>query len=488
MTDPGQEPNWLTATELGAAYRRGALSPREAVAASFERIEAVDAGLNAFCALDRDRAMADASASEARFRRGAPLGPLDGVPVAIKDLTPTAGLRTAFGSRVFADHVPGEDAIVVERLRAGGAVIVGKTTTPEFANASVTDSPLTGTTRNPWNPDRTSGGSSGGSAVAVATGCVPLAEGSDMGGSVRIPACFCGVVGIKPSLGRIPFALLPNLYDPLAHHGPIARSVADARLFLAATAGPDERDPLSLPADKDGFAADLPDLAGRRVAFSPDLGFVSVEPGVADNARATLDALEAAGATVDTVALDLSPAVYDAGYKLFAALMLSYHGHLEETHADMLDPTLREFFAIGRSLSVAELMQSRIAVSDEWRKLAKLFATYDALACPTMPRTATPVGVTEFDFSGQDGQGRTITFDLTFPFNLFGHVPAITVPSGLGPDGMPTGLQIAGRRHSENMVMAMADRVHDHTVWTRRLKALGPWPQRSPGIEEGGVR
>jgi Asp-tRNA(Asn)/Glu-tRNA(Gln) amidotransferase A subunit family amidase len=484
MSDPGQEPNWLTATELGALYRRGALSPHEAVAASFRRVEAIDPGLNAFCALDRDRAMADARASETRFRRGEPIGALDGVPVAIKDLTPTAGLRTAFGSCVHAENIPAEDAIVVERLRAAGAVIVGKTTTSEFANASVTDSPLTGTTRNPWDPDRTSGGSSGGSAVAVATGCVPLAEGSDMGGSVRIPACFCGVVGLKPSLGRIPFALLPNLYDPLAHHGPIARSVADARLFLAATAGPDERDPMSLPADRDGFEADLPDLRGRRVAFSADLGFVSVESCVADNARAALVALEAAGVRVEDVSLDLSAAVYEAGYKLFAALMTSYHGHLEETHGDLLDPTLLEFFAIGRSLSVAELMESRIAVSHEWRKLAKLFATYDALACPTMPRTATPVGRTEFDYAGHDERGRTITFDMTFPFNLFGHVPAISVPSGLGPDGMPTGLQIAGRRHSENFVLAMAGRVHDAARWTDRLKALGPWPRQSrPGTE-----
>lgn len=419
--------------------------------------------------------MHDAQRSRARFSAGVPTGPLDGVPVAIKDLTPTAGLRTAMGSRLFADNVPERDAIVVERLRAAGAIIVGKTTTSEFANASVTDSPLTGSTCNPWDPSRSSGGSSGGSAVAVATGCVPLAEGSDMGGSVRIPACFCGVLGLKPALGRIPFALLPNLYDPVAHHGPLARSVADIATFLSVTSGPDDRDPISLPAAPALDVPFEPDLRGLRIAFSPDLGFLSVEPDVMENAEATATRLREAGSLVETVDPGLSEALFEAGYKLFSAHMYRYYGHFEREHSDLLDPTLLHFFEIGRSLSAADLVDAQIVASREWLNMARLFETYDALACPTMPRTATLVGQSEFDFSGRDADGKSITFDMTLPFNLFGQLPALTLPSGLGRDGLPTGLQLVGRRHDERTILSLASILHAPDSWNARLRDLEPW-------------
>lgn len=475
MASPHSDINWLSASELSALFRSGELSPCEAVAASFSRIDEVDPHLNAFCALDKERAMRDAQRSRARFSAGMPRGPLDGVPVAIKDLTPTAGLRTAMGSRLFANNVPERDAIVVERLRSAGAIIVGKTTTSEFANASVTDSPLTGSTRNPWDPSRTSGGSSGGSAVAVATGCVPLAEGSDMGGSVRIPACFCGIVGLKPALGRIPFALLPNLYDPVAHHGPLARSVADIATFLRVTSGPDDRDPISLPAAPAWDVPPEPDLRGLRVAFSPDLGFLSVDPDVIENAEATANRLREAGALVETVDLGLSEALFDAGYKLFSAQMYRYYGHFEREHSDLLDPTLLHFFEIGRSLSASDLIDTQIVASREWLSMARLFESYDALACPTMPRTATPLGQSEFDFSGLDADGKPITFDMTFPFNLFGRLPALTLPSGLGRDGLPTGLQLVGRRHDEQTILSLASVLHEPDSWNARLRDLEPW-------------
>ncbi len=475
MTFSLRDINWLSASELGVLFRSGELSPCEAVASSFSRIAEVDPHLNAFCALDEERAKRDAQRSRARFSAGAPIGPLDGVPVAIKDLTPTAGLRTAMGSRLFADHVPERDAIVVERLRAAGAIIVGKTTTSEFANASVADSPLTGSTCNPWDPSRSSGGSSGGSAVAVATGCVPLAEGSDMGGSVRIPACFCGVLGLKPALGRIPFALLPNLYDPMAHHGPLARSVADVTAFLRVTQGPDDRDPISLSAAPAFDVPSEPDLRGLRVAFSPDLGFLSVEPDVVGNAKATAARLTDAGALVESVDLGLSEALFEAGYRQFSALMYRYYGHLEQEHADLLDPTLLHFFEIGRSLSAADLVDAQVVTSREWLNMVRLFETYDALACPTMPRTATPVGRSEFDYTGNDADGKPITFDMTLPFNLFGRLPALTVPSGLGQEGLPTGLQLVGRRDDERTVLELASVLHAPDMWNARLRDLGPW-------------
>lgn len=467
--------NWLSAAEQAEGYGRGLFSPLDVLEASLARIEEVNPALNAFCLVDAEGARRAAAASAERWRAGRPLGGLDGVPVAIKDLTPTAGLRTAFGSRLFRDHVPSEDAVVVERLKAAGAVVVGKTTTSEFANASVTDSPLTGVTRNPWNPGRTSGGSSGGSAVAVATGCVALAEGSDMGGSVRIPASFCGVVGLKPALGRIPFGILPNLYDPLAHHGPIGRTTADAFAFLRATSGPDDRDPLSLPTDPDLALPMVKDPRGLRIGFSPDLGFQSVDDDDAENALSTARDLERRGAILTDVDLALTPALYDAGYKMFAVNIYECYGRFERDHAAELDPTLLQFFDLARSLSAAELAHTQIVVSEGWRKIARLYEACDALLCPTMPRTATPVGRTEFDYSGTDNRGRAIFFDMTLPFNLFGRLPAVSVPSGLGRDGLPTGLQIVAGRHRERLALSIATIVHDSAAWTERLRRLGPW-------------
>ena len=229
---------YMPAIELARRIRDRELSPVEVVENSLGRIEAVNDTLNCFCFVFPDEAMEHAKVAEARALRGEPLGPLHGVPIAIKDFTPTKGKTTTMGSRVYEHWVPEDDAQIVKDLIAAGAIMVGKTTTPEFAHAGFTHSPLWGVTRNPWNPGRTPGGSSGGSGAAVASGCVPLAEGSDMGGSVRGPAACCGLVGLKPSLGRIPMTILPSVFDNISHFGPLARTIDDAALFLAATQGP----------------------------------------------------------------------------------------------------------------------------------------------------------------------------------------------------------------------------------------------------------
>ncbi len=470
--DKSREEHWLSAGELHQHYRKGILSPVEMVECTFARIGEINPVLNAFCALDEERALEAARTSGERYAKGEPLGPLDGVPVAIKDLTPTAGLRTARGSVLFADHVPKADAIIVERLKRAGAIVVGKTTTSEFGNASVTESPLTGITRNPWNPMRMSGGSSGGSAVAVATGCVPLAEGSDMGGSIRIPACFCGVVGLKPALGRIPFGFLPSAFDRMTHHGPIARRVEDAASFLNATAGPDDRDPLSLPTDPAGFSSTQPDVKKLKIAYSPDLGFQSVERDVLGNAAAMITQLRARGVQVDEIDLGLETDLYTAAYRLGAALFRKYYGAYEADNRDRLDRCLLKFFEHERGLSAEDLLEVDLILTKHWRRLAEVFAQYDAILCPTMPRIAPPTGLTEFDFSGKDDRGAHIHFDMTVPFNLFGQIPAMTVPSGLGHDGMPTGIQIAGRRYEERTVFAIGRALHDPALWTERLKRL----------------
>ena len=236
------------ATELAARYRRRELSPVEVVDNALARIEQVNPALNCFAFTYPEEARAAARGAEAAFARGDDPGPLAGVPLAIKDLTPTAGRRTTLGSRAFEHNVPERSALIVERLEQAGAIMVGKTTTPEFAYSSFTDSPLWGITRNPWDLSRSPGGSSGGSGAAVAAGCVPLAEGSDMGGSIRIPASWSGVVGLKPTVGRIPLDFLPSQVDLIHHVGPLARTIDDARAFLRATAGPSDRDLISLPA------------------------------------------------------------------------------------------------------------------------------------------------------------------------------------------------------------------------------------------------
>src|SRR3954452_8405144 len=272
----------LSATELVAAFRVRERSPVEEATAALERIEAHEARVNAFCLVDADAALVEARASEARWARGEPAGPLDGVPVAIKDLLVTRGWPTLRGSRAIDPAGPWEgDAPVVASLRRSGAVLPGKTTTPELGWKGVTDSALTGITRNPWDPERTAGGSSGGSSAALASGMVPLALGTDGGGSIRIPCAFCGLPGLKPTFGRVP-AWPASPFGPVSHVGPMARSVADLALLLDVIARPDARDWQQLPPADRSFGAALEDgVAGLRIAFSPALGHAAVDPEIA---------------------------------------------------------------------------------------------------------------------------------------------------------------------------------------------------------------
>src|SRR5438094_8300224 len=284
------------AVDLARMIATRAVSPAEVGSNALSRIDEVNPKLNCFCFVWHDEAVDAADAATRAVARGEELGPLHGVPVALKDTTPTAGHRTTLGSYTHEHWIPDRDAYIVGALRRAGAIIVGKTTTPEFAHTLLTDSPLWGVTRNPWNLERTTGGSSGGSATAVAAGCVPLAEGTDMGGSVRIPAAWCGIVGLKPGLGRIPMDTLPGLFDSLSHHGPLAQSVDDARLFLAATQGPDDADILSVttPLDLSGPAPSS--VEGMRLALSVELGGWAVNPSIEAAVRAAAEAPRAAGA------------------------------------------------------------------------------------------------------------------------------------------------------------------------------------------------
>jgi Asp-tRNA(Asn)/Glu-tRNA(Gln) amidotransferase A subunit family amidase len=449
-----------TATETAARIAAGELSPVDAVAAAVDRALAVQPELNCFTSIWVDEAMLDADEAERAVKPGAPLGVLHGAPVAVKDTTPVAGHRTTLGSYAFERFVPDRDAAVVTALRRAGAVIIGQTTTPEFAHTLQTDSPLWGITRNPHDLRRTPGGSSGGSAAAVASGCVALAEGSDMGGSVRIPAAWCGVVGLKPGLGRIPMDVLPGLFDSISHHGPLARCADDARLFLAATQGPDDADIMSVPGPLDLTRPLDADIDGIHLALSVDLGCWAVDPEIAAAVTDAAHALAAAGATVDVVDPGFTPADEAAWGVLWAVFMAAYYGDLLEAFGERMDPAVVRLITVGGEVSAVEHKRLEIHRTGLWRRLAPILAEHDALLCPTMAVAPWPAAradspaISPVDHDGYHSP------DMTAVFNLVSPCPAVSVPCGhhtAEPNaGLPIGLQIVGRRWREDTVLRIA--------------------------------
>ncbi len=438
-----------SATELARLLRSREVSATEVVKASLGRIDEINPRYNAFADVYREDALSHAEMADTRICDGEDVGPLHGVPVAIKDMTPIKGKVTTLGSRAYEQHVAQDDAWIVSALRRAGAIIVGKTTTPEFAFSSFTQSPLFGVTRNPWDETRTSGGSSGGSAVAVATGAVPLAEGTDMGGSVRIPAALCGIVGLKPSLGRIPLDILPSSFDNISHFGSLSRNCADAALFVAATQGPDDCDIQSLPVPF-GYDGSL-DLDARklRLALSLDFGFYAVDPEVERNTRHAADKLRQAGAIVEEVELGWSTGILDVWMDYWRVFMAAYFKGAYDEGASLLDPAVRRLIEQGRQISAVHYKRLEIERTKFWNGFRSVLRDFDALICPTTAIPAPLASLTDRDFGAIDREGRYHGLDMTAPFNLIGQCPALSVPSGLTATGLPTGLQVVGRRYSD---------------------------------------
>lgn len=452
-------------SEIVALTRSEAASARDIVAAALVRAGHVQEAYNAFTVIRAEQALAEAEALD-RLACDA-RGPLHGVPVAIKDLTPTGGDLTTRGSRAFAGQVADRDAEVVRRLRAAGAVVIAKTTTPELAHSGFTRSPLWGETLNPWDPTRTSGGSSGGSAVAVATDCVPIAEGTDMGGSVRIPAALCGVVGLKPSLGRIPMDILSTGFDLMSHFGPLARSVGDATAFLKAAEGPSWADPLSF-----GGYRPLPpvlsgDLRGLRIAASEDLGAFVVQEDVLRNFRASLEAMREAGATVEPVCLPWRASDVTLWLKLWAVLLAVEATDILEAWRDQMDPDLVTLIDEAHAMGAVDYKRLERRRTALWHELATVISTHDALVCPTMAVTAPGLDRRDEDFMRVDQGGRLHGMDMTSLFNLTGQCPALSVPSGLGADGLPTAIQIVGRPGEDPTVLAVGTALEERRPWPR---------------------
>ncbi|TJZ55963.1 amidase [Streptomyces piniterrae] len=458
-TEPTQLAD-LTATRLTAGYAAGEFSPVEATRAVLERAEAAQARTNCFTRIDADEALSAAKESAERWRAGTPAGPVDGVPVTVKDLLLTRGAPTLRGSRtVRADGAAwDEDAPSVARLRESGAVFVGKTTTPEFGWKGVTDSPRHGVTGNPYDPGRTAGGSSGGSAAAVALGAGPLSLGTDGGGSVRIPASFCGIFALKATYGRVP--LYPaSPFGTLAHVGPMTRDAADTALMMDVITGPDWRDWSQLGPAAGSFRDALTEpVAGLRVAFSPSLGWdVPVAEEVAAAVRSAVDTLAGLGACIE----EIDPLIEDpveAFHTLWFSGAARVVQHLGDAERELLDPGLREVCEQGARHSALDYLaavDTRMALG---QAMGRFHSGYDLLVTPTEPITAFEAGA---EVPAGSGHTRwTGWTPFTYPFNLT-QQPAASVPCGVDGDGLPIGVQLVGARHADALVLRAAHALYE---------------------------
>ncbi|MFJ9814445.1 amidase [Streptomyces sp. NPDC101151] len=449
----------LTAVQLLDGYRKGEFSPVEATEQALERARRIQPEVNAFVRLTEEDALARARESAERWRRGEPAGLLDGVPVTVKDILLLRGHPTLRGSKTISEQGRwDEDAPSVARLREHGAVFLGKTTTPEYGWKGVTDSPLSGATRNPYDPSRTAGGSSGGSAAAVALGAGPLSLGTDGGGSIRIPAAFCGIFGLKPTYGRVP--LYPaSAFGTLSHVGPMTRDAADAALMLDVIGTPDARDWSALPPPTRSFTAGLDKgVRGLRVAYSPSLGGqVAVRPPVAAAVRRAVAGLADLGAYVEETDPDLSDPV-DAFHTLWFGGAARLTQSFSPRRRQLLDPGLREICAQGARSSALDYLAAVDVRMDLGRRMGGFHERYDLLVTPTLPLTAFEAG--EEVPRGSGLRRWTGWTPFTYPFNLT-QQPAATVPVGADGDGLPAGMQIVAARHRDDLVLRASHALYE---------------------------
>lgn len=460
----------LTASELSSAYRSGELSPVEATQASLEAISQRDADYNSFVRVEGESALEQARASEKRWHAGNPVGPLDGVPASIKDMFLSKGWPTLRGSKCVDPDQPWEqDSPVTARMRENALVLLGKTTTPELGWKAVTDSPVSGITRNPYDTALTPGGSSGGSSVAVAAGMGEVSVGTDAGGSIRIPGAFSGIVGFKPTGARIPH-YPASAFGALAHSGPMTRSVEDAALMMDVLGVPDHRDPAALPSFPTPFAdAVRRDVRGVRAAFSPTLGYIDVDPEVADVVASAVAALGDAGVRVEETdpgfsdPLESFNVLWSAGS---AKALVPFRGC-----ADKLDPGLRRMGERGLACSIMDYMDANAERAQLGIHMGEFHTRHDVLITPA-------VAIQPFE-AGHDvppGSGMTDWPEwarFSFPFNLT-QQPAISVPCGFTAAGLPVGLQIVGPRHTDDLVLAVAKLFES----TRPADTVRPVPPR----------
>lgn len=464
------------AVTLAGMLRRREVSAREVIAAHIARIETLDGAVNAVVTRCFDRALAKAAAADAAVARGEGTGLLHGLPVAHKDLVDTAGVRTTYGSPLFAGNVPERDALVVQRMSAAGAISLGKTNAPEFGAGSHTVNPVFGATRNPFDLSRSAGGSSGGAAAALAARMICLADGSDLGGSLRNPASFCNVVGLRPSPGRVPDWPFSDVADVLGVAGPMARTVADVALLLMVLSGPDPRVPLALDApppaaEPDQIAGLLErDLRGVRVAWSADLG-LPVEPAVLETLAPARQVLADLGCEVIDAAPDLSGA--DFVFRTWRAFRFATNlGPLLRQHPGQIGPNVTWNIERGLELSVADLGRATLWQAALAERVSAFFDSYEVLACPVAQ--VAPFDVTLDWVHDIDGHPQHTYLDWmasAYQISVTG-LPAISVPAGFTPDGLPVGLQLVGRRRADWALLGVAHSVEAATGHGRTLPPL----------------
>jgi amidase len=467
-----QELCFLPATRLVELIRARKVSAVEVMQAHLNQIERVNPKVNAIVTLVPERALAGAAEIDRRLARGDRVGPLAGLPVAHKDLVPTKGIRTTFGSPVYHDHVPDVDAIIVQRLRAAGAVTVGKTNTPEFGAGSQTFNPVFGATRNPYDLDRTCGGSSGGAAVALACGMVPIADGSDLGGSLRNPASFCNVVGLRPSAGRVPIWPAFSGWFPLSVLGPMARTASDAALMLSAVAGPDPRSPISLAEPGQRFAASLArDFHGTRIAWCRDFGGLPFEPEVLRVTAASRAVLENLGCEVEDATPDLTDA--DEIFQTLRAwnFQLSHGDLLKERRAELKDTVVWNIEQ-GAKLTGPQVGEAERKRTLLFHRMREFMENYDFLVAPVvqvLPFDVSQPYVTEIDGVKL---GTYIDWMKSCYWISVTGQPAASVPAGFSQGGLPVGLQMIGRYQDDFGVLQLAHAFEQATGHAKRRPPL----------------
>lgn len=444
------------ALSLARLIREKEVSPVAVVESVLERIAQLQPTVNAFITVTADEARTTARRAEAAVMAGERLGPIHGVPFSVKDLLFTRGVRTTMGSWIFADQVPGEDAVPVRRLREAGAILVGKTTTPEFGHKPLTDSPLFGVTRNPWDLTRTAGGSSGGAAAAVVTGQAPVALGTDGGGSVRLPAACCGIVGLKPTLGRVPHVHQADLFSSTSYIGPMARTVAETAACFDAIVGFDAGDPYSRPEPADDARAVT--VRGLRVGWLPRVGNPRVDGEVLAACEAAARHLERGGAHVETLEEDFSAYERTFLIGLQAGLAARVGPHMAK-FGDKVATSLRESVERGARWTAVDWVDALGQRTAMFRRVRGLFGRFDVLLSPTLSRPALAVDHDAFAPITIDGEAagsiRSAWYPYLWPFNLSGH-PALSLPCGWSSHGLPIGLQIIGPWYGDRRVLALA--------------------------------
>jgi amidase len=452
----------IGAVELRRRIGAKEISPVELLASCLQRIEAVNPALNAVTAMCVDRAKGEAKAAEAAVRRGDDLGPLHGLPIGIKDLSETAGLRTTWGSPLYADHVPETDERMVAAVRQAGAIVVGKTNVPEFGAGANTTNPVYGPTGNPFDPKRICGGSSGGSAVALATSMLPLCTGSDTGGSLRIPAAFCGVVGFRPSVGLIASERRVVGWTPITTAGPMGRTVEDTLLLLRAQISDDSRDPLAFAVDRRDFTSIAPaDLGSLRVAVSDDLGIVPLDPRIRASFRDRVDRIKSAFRSCEWRNPEMDDA--DEAFGILRALsFVAAHRERYEKHRDKLGPNIVANVEEGLRMSLADVARGQVLATRIYRAFQELFRDVDLVIAPTVP--VPPFPLEQRCMEVIDGKTLATYYSWlapTYAFSLTGH-PALSLPCGLEPTGTPFALQLCGPARSDKRLLDIAHALERH--------------------------